>query len=128
MARSRATIERYKGERLVARVLHSTMSNIIPLPFESTLTASYADASELAQAMQRLEHHLAHVVNICVTGKWASMGVWFHADISFSRFVRIVACSFGGRAIADEGVNGAPGAGEPGDRGDDGSVAPCAQL
>ena len=45
------------------------MSNIIPLPFESSLSASYADASELAQAMQRLERHLAHVVNIRVTSK-----------------------------------------------------------
>ena len=46
------------------------MSNIIPLPFESSLSASYADASELAQAMQRLERHLAHVVNIRVTSKF----------------------------------------------------------
>ena len=46
------------------------MSNIIPLPFESTLSSSYADASELAQAMQRLERHLAHVVNIRVTSKF----------------------------------------------------------
>ena len=60
------------------------MSNIIPLPFESTLTASYADASELAQAMQRLECHLAHVVNICITSKWASVGIWFQANISSS--------------------------------------------
>ena len=45
-------------------VLHSNMLNIIPLPFESTLSSSYADASELAQAMQHLKHHLAHVVNI----------------------------------------------------------------
>ena len=51
------------------QVLHSNMSNIIPLPFESSLSASYADMSELAQAMQRLEHHLAHVVNIQVTSK-----------------------------------------------------------
>ena len=45
------------------------MSNIIPLPFESTLLSSYADASELVQAMQHLEHHLAHVVNIQITSK-----------------------------------------------------------
>ena len=46
------------------------MLNIIPLPFESSLSASYTDASELVQAMQRLEHHLAHVVNIWVMCKW----------------------------------------------------------
>ena len=45
------------------------MLNIIPLPFESSLSTSYADASELAQAMQHLERHLAHVVNIRVTSK-----------------------------------------------------------
>ena len=50
-------------------VPYSIMSNIIPLPFESTLSASYADASELAQAMQRLERHLVHVVIIRVTSK-----------------------------------------------------------
>ena len=50
--------------------LHSTMSNIIPLPFESSLSSSYADASELAQAMQRLERHLAHVINIRVTSEY----------------------------------------------------------
>ena len=49
---------------------HSTMSNIIPLPFESSLSLSYADASELAQAMQRLERHLAHVINIRVTSEY----------------------------------------------------------
>ena len=46
-----------------------TMSNIIPLPFESLLSSSYADTSELAQAMQRLECHLAHVINIWVTSE-----------------------------------------------------------
>ena len=46
------------------QALHSIMSNIIPLPFESTLSASYADASELVQAMQHLERHLAHIINI----------------------------------------------------------------
>ena len=46
-----------------------TMSNIIPLPFESSLSSSYADASELVQAMQRLERHLAHVINIRVTSE-----------------------------------------------------------
>ena len=50
--------------------LHFNMSNIIPLPFKSSLSASYADASELVQAMQHLECHLAHVVNIWVTSKW----------------------------------------------------------
>ena len=63
--------EQYKGrDHLVFQFLIPIMSNIIPLPFESSLSASYADASELAQAMQRLEHHLAHVVNIRVTSKW----------------------------------------------------------
>ena len=52
------------------QVLHSSMSNIIPLPFESALSSSYADASELAQSMQRLERHLAHVVNIRITSKF----------------------------------------------------------
>ena len=52
------------------QVLHSNMSNIIPLPFESSLSSSYADASELAQAMQRLERHLVHMVNIRVTSKF----------------------------------------------------------
>ena len=52
------------------RVLHSHMSNIIPLPFESTLSSSYADTSELAQAMQHLERHLVHVVDIRVTSKF----------------------------------------------------------
>ena len=51
------------------QALHSVMSNIIPLPFESTLSASYTDASELAQAMQHLERHLAHILNIRVTSK-----------------------------------------------------------
>ena len=63
--------EQYKGRQLfIFKFFIPTMSNIIPLPFESSLSASYADASELAQAMQRLEHHLAHVVNIWVTSKW----------------------------------------------------------
>ena len=39
-----------------------------------------------------------------------------------------MACSFGGRAIADEGANGVPGVREPGDQGYDGTVAPCVQL
>ena len=58
-----------KAEDFCLFVPHSTMSNIIPLPFESTLSASYADASELAQAMQHLERHLAHIINIRVTSK-----------------------------------------------------------
>ena len=53
-----------KANWLYCSVLHSSMSNIIPLPFESALSSLYADASELAQAMQHLKHHLAHVVNI----------------------------------------------------------------
>ena len=59
-----------KANGLRPQVPHSFMSNIIPLPFESSLSASYADASELVQAMQRLERHLAHVVNSWVTSKW----------------------------------------------------------
>ena len=70
MVSNRATMERYKGERLVALSPHSAMLNIIPLPFESSLSVSYADASELAQAMQHLERHLAHVINIRVTSKF----------------------------------------------------------
>ena len=58
-----------KADGLCLQVLHSIMSNIIPLPFESTLSASYADASELAQAMQHLERHLAHINNIRITSK-----------------------------------------------------------
>ena len=56
------------------------MSNIIPLPFESVLSSSYADASELAQAMQRLKRHLAHVVNIQVTSKLPLPCLWRSAD------------------------------------------------
>ena len=44
------------------------------------------------------------------------------------RFVGVVACSVGGGTVADEGVNGAPGAREPGYRRHDGTVVPCAQL
>ena len=63
--------EQYKGRGcLVFQSFIPIMLNIIPLPFESSLSASYADVSELAQAMQRLERHLAHVVNIRVTSKW----------------------------------------------------------
>ena len=51
------------------------MLNIITLPFESLLSASYADVLELAQAMQRLERHLAHVVNIRVTSKFSFVGI-----------------------------------------------------
>ena len=62
--------EQYKSRQLFFFEFSiPTMSNIIPLPFESSLSSSYADASELAQAMQRLEHHLAHVINIRVTSK-----------------------------------------------------------
>ena len=59
------------------------MLNIIPLPFESLLSSSYADASELAQAMQCLEHHLAHVVNIWVTSKFPVSHCFLCADHSF---------------------------------------------
>ena len=55
LAMSDVAIEQYKGQYLHCQALHSTMSNIIPLPFKSSLSASYADASELAQAMQCLE-------------------------------------------------------------------------
>ena len=62
--------EHYKSKQLLSsKFFILTMSNIIPLPFESSLSSSYADASELAQAMQRLERHLAHVVNIRVTSE-----------------------------------------------------------
>ena len=50
------------------------------------------------------------------------------ADDSIYRSVGIIACSFGGRELSDEGVDGSPGVGEPGDQGNDGPVAPCAQL
>ena len=59
------------------------MSNIIPLPFESALSSSYADASELAQAMQRLEHHLAHVINIRVTSKFSFSPGSFDVVLTF---------------------------------------------
>ena len=62
-------VEQYKGRPFCPPVLHSTMSNIIPLLFESTLSASYADSSELVQAMQHLERHLAHIINIRVTSE-----------------------------------------------------------
>ena len=84
------------------------MSNIIPLPFESALSSSYADASELAQAMQCLERHLAHVVNIRITSKGTSRLCGSFTDI-FDRLVRIVACSIRGRELPDAGVDGAPG-------------------
>ena len=98
-----------KAEGFRLSVLHSTMSNIIPLPFKSTLSSSYADASELAQAMQCLECHLAHVVNIRITSKGASCSCGQLLTF-FDRFVRIVACSIGGRELPDAGVDGAPGA------------------
>ena len=44
------------------------------------------------------------------------------------RPVRVMAGPFGGRELSDAGVNGAPGVGEPGDRGNDGSVAPRVKL
>ena len=44
------------------------------------------------------------------------------------RFVGIMAHSFGGGAVTNAGDDGSPGIGEPGDQGDDGSVAPCVQL
>ena len=65
--------EQYKGRRLSSSSSLFHMSNIIPLPFESSLSTSYADASELAQAMQHLERHLAHVINIRVTVKTSSL-------------------------------------------------------
>ena len=102
-----------KANWLRRSVLHSNMSNIIPLPFESTLSSSYADASELAQPMQRLKRHLAHVVNIRVTSEFPCC--YFYGILTFfCRFVRIMASSIGGRAVSDEGVNGSAGLGEPG--------------
>ena len=59
------------------------MSNIIPLPFEAMLSSSYADASELAQAMQRLECHLVHVINICVTSKFPFSQCSFDVMLTF---------------------------------------------
>ena len=89
------------------------MSNIIPLPFESALSSSYTDASELVQAMQHLEHHLAHVVNIRVTSKFPCC--YFYGILTFfRRLVGIMASSIGGRAVSDEGINGSAGLGEPG--------------
>ena len=72
-----------KANCLHPQVPHFFMSNIIPLPFESTLSSSYADASELAQAMQHLECHLAHVVNIWVTSKFPVSHCFLCADHSF---------------------------------------------
>ena len=64
-------IEQYKGrDHLVFQSFILTMSNIIPLPFKSSLSASYADALELVQAMQCLERHLVHVINIRVTSEY----------------------------------------------------------
>ena len=92
------------------------MSNIIPLPFESTLSASYADASELAQAMQHLERHLAHIINIWVTSEHF---LYQEHDPRLTntcgRLVRVMASPFGGQKLSNAGVDGAPGAGEPGD-------------
>ena len=87
------------------------MSNIIPLPFKSALSSLYADASELAQAMQRLERHLAHVVNIRITSKRLLVTVF---DIilmtTTCRFVGVMAGPFGGRKLSNAGVDGTPGA------------------
>ena len=105
------------------------MSNIIPLPFESALSTSYADVSELAQAMQHLKCHLAHVVNIQITSKCFLVDVLnLVLMMMVCRFVGVVACSVRGGTVADEGVNGAPGTRKPGYRGYDGTVVPCAQL
>ena len=92
------------------------MSNIIPLPFESTLSASYADALELAQAMQHLEHHLAHIINIRVTSEhFLYQEHDLKLMIAYCRLVRVMAGPFGGRKLSNAGVDGAPRAGEPGD-------------
>ena len=92
------------------------MLNIIPLPFKSTLSASYADALELAQAMQHLECHLAHIINIWVTSKCL---LYQRHDLKLMsaccRPVRAIASPFGGQKLSNAGVDGAPGAGEPGD-------------
>ena len=49
-------------------------------------------------------------------------------DERLRRFVGIMAGSFRSGKLPNEGVDGTPGAGKPGDQGDDGTVAPCAQL
>ena len=118
-----------KADGLCPQVLHSLMSNIIPLPFESTLSTSYTDASELVQAMQHLEDHLAHILNIWVTSKCLAQQV-FNLSLTTVpyRFAGVMACPFRGRELPNEGVNGLPGVGEPGDQGDDGAVVPCVQL
>ena len=116
-----------KADHLVFQFFILIMSNIIPLPFESTLSVSYADASELVQAMQHLEHHLVHIINIWITSKcFCISGLPSEADNCFCRFVGVLACPFGGREFSDEGANGLPGFGKPGDQGDDGTVVPCA--
>ena len=104
------------------------MSNIIPLPFESTLAASYTDASELVQAMQHLERHLAHIINIWVTSKFCIAVIDLMLTMVFYRFAGVLAGSVGGGTSAHEGVDGALGAGESSAGGDDGAAAPCAQL
>ena len=100
-----------------------------PLPFKSALSSSYTDASELAQAMQHLEHHLAHIINIRVTSKCL---LYLEHDLKLTyalcRSVRGMAGPFGGREHSNAGVDGAPGTRKPGDRRNDGSVAPRAQL
>ena len=42
------------------------------------------------------------------------------------RLIGVMACSVGGGTITNVGDDGSPGVREPGDRGDDGAVAPCA--
>ena len=92
------------------------MSNIIPLPFESTLSASYTDTSELAQAMQHLERHLAHIINIRVTSKRL---LYPEHDLKLTnalcRSVRGMAGPFGGQEFSNAGVDGTPGIRKPGD-------------
>ena len=110
-------------------IFHPAMSNIIPLPFESLLSLSYADASEFAQAMQHLECHLVHVVNIWVTSKLFDYQLFFGGMLTLvCRPVRIMAPSLGGRTISNEGADGSSGPGESGDRGDDGSIAHGVQF
>ena len=89
------------------------MLNIIPLPFESALSSSYANASELAQAMQRLERHLAHVLNIQVTSEFPCY-CFYGVLTFFCRLVGIMAPSLGGGTVSDEGTIGSSGLGEPG--------------
>ena len=117
----------YKDGQLV--VLSPSL-NIIPLPFESSLSVSYTDASELAQAMQHLEHHLAHIINIWVTSKcfFAQWVFGLGLTLDFSQVCWSCGLSHWGWNNCTCGIDGMPGDGESGARGDDGAAVPGAQL